>query len=117
MSDPGYLEKHMRNDRFESVPSGGVLLRSVVAGMQPLLRDAPPALRRVAAAAEEAASGADGRSAAPQRDWEGTLLRVAVIGGATFVAWKLLRGLKSFFWTIFGLGMALYWTGAWRVFA
>mgnify|MGYP001145828967 CR=1 FL=1 len=107
----------MRDDRFESVPSGGALLRSAVAGMQPLLRDAPPALRRVAEAAEEAASRADDRAAPPQRDWHDTLMRIAVVGGVTFLAWKLLRGLKSVFWTIFGLGMALYWSGAWRMFA
>ena len=106
----------MRDDRFEPVPSSGTLLRSAVAGMQPLLRDAPPALRRLTEAAEEAASRTDG-GAPLQRDWHDTLLRIAVVGGITFLAWKLLRGLKSVLWTIFGLGMALYWTGGWRLFS
>lgn len=34
--------------------------------------------------------------------------------GAIFLAWKALRGLKSIFWTLFGLGMAVFWTGLWR---
>ena len=33
---------------------------------------------------------------------------------AIFLAWKALRGLKSIFWTLFGLGMAVFWTGLWR---
>lgn len=107
----------MRDDRFEPVPSSRTLLRSAVAGIQPLLRDAPPALHRLAEAAEEAASRTDGGAAPPQRDWHDTLLRIAVVGGVTFIAWKLLRGLKSVLWTIFGLGMALYWTGGWRLFS
>jgi hypothetical protein len=107
----------MRDDRFEPVPSSGTLLRSAVAGMQPLLRDAPPALRRLAGAAAEATSRTDGGAASLQRDWHDTLLRIAVVGGVTFLAWKLLRGLKSVLWTIFGLGMALYWTGGWRLFS
>ena len=37
--------------------------------------------------------------------------------GAIFLAWKALRGLKSIFWTLFGLGMMVYWTGMWRMFA
>lgn len=107
----------MRDDRFEPAPSGGTLLRSAVAGMQPLLRDAPPALRHLAKAAEETASRTDGGAAPQQRDWHDTLLRIAVVGGVTFLVWKLLRGLKSVLWTIFGLGMALYWTGGWRLFS
>lgn len=107
----------MRDDRFEPIPSSRRLLRSAVAGIQPLLRDAPPALRRLATAAEESASRSDGGAVPPQRDWHDTLLRIAVVGGVTFLAWKLLRGLKSVLWTIFGLGMALYWTGGWRLFS
>jgi hypothetical protein len=37
--------------------------------------------------------------------------------GAIFLAWKALRGLKSIVWTLFGLGMMLFWTGMWRVWS
>lgn len=42
------------------------------------------------------------------------LLRCLLAAGAVFLLWKAWRGLKSLFWTIFGLSMALYWSGAWR---
>ena len=43
------------------------------------------------------------------------MLRWLLAIGAIFLAWKALRGLKSIFWTLFGLGMAVFWTGLWRV--
>ena len=44
-------------------------------------------------------------------------LRWLVALGAVFLAWKAWRGLRSLFWTAFGLGMALFWSGAWhRIF-
>ncbi|MFD0726209.1 hypothetical protein [Lysobacter brunescens] len=43
------------------------------------------------------------------------VLRWLLAIGAIFLAWKALRGLKSIFWTLFGLGMAVFWTGLWRV--
>ena len=45
------------------------------------------------------------------------VLRWLIAIGAIFLAWKALRGLKSIFWTLFGLGMMVYWTGMWRMFA
>lgn len=42
------------------------------------------------------------------------LLRWLLAAGAVFLLWKTWRGLKSLFWTAFGLSMALYWSGAWR---
>jgi hypothetical protein len=41
-------------------------------------------------------------------------LRWLLAAGAAFLLWKAWRGFKSLFWTIFGLSMALYWSGAWR---
>lgn len=43
------------------------------------------------------------------------VLRWLLAIGAIFLVWKALRGLKSIFWTLFGLGMAVYWTGMWRM--
>lgn len=44
-------------------------------------------------------------------------LRWLVALGVLFLAWKAWRGLRSLFWTVFGLGMALFWSGAWhRIF-
>lgn len=45
------------------------------------------------------------------------VLRWLLAIGAIFLAWRALRGLKSIFWTLFGLGMMVYWTGMWRMFA
>lgn len=42
------------------------------------------------------------------------VLRWLLAIGAIFLAWKALRSLKSIFWTLFGLGMAVFWTGLWR---
>jgi hypothetical protein len=52
------------------------------------------------------ATAADGR----RTPW----LRWLVALGAVFLAWKAWRGLRSLFWTVFGLGMALFWSGAWH---
>lgn len=45
------------------------------------------------------------------------VLRWLLAIGAIFLAWKALRGLKSIFWTLFGLAMMVYWTGMWRIWA
>jgi hypothetical protein len=45
------------------------------------------------------------------------LLAIGALSMAAFLAWKVLRGLKSIAWTLFGLGMMAYWTGMWRMFA
>lgn len=45
------------------------------------------------------------------------VLRWLLAIGAIFLAWKALRGLKSIFWTLFGLGMMLFWTGMWRMWS
>ena len=41
------------------------------------------------------------------------LLRVALVAGAVFLAWKAARGVRDLGWSLFGLGMAAYWTGFW----
>lgn len=59
-------------------------------------------------------------TAAPATSAEGgrtPWLRWLIALGAVFLAWKAWRGLRSLFWTAFGLGMALFWSGAWhRIF-
>src|SRR5690606_38389179 len=54
-------------------------------------------------------------AALPGDDGRGQLLRWLLAIGALFLAWLMWRGLKSMAWVAFGLGMAMYWTGAWRV--
>lgn len=54
---------------------------------------------------ERAASAAPG----PERS---RLLRWLLAAAAVFVLWRLWRGAKKLFWVLFGLGMALYWSGA-----
>ena len=52
---------------------------------------------------------ADPTGAGRSTGWRWALAIVAV-----FVAWKAWRGFKSLFWTVFGLAMAVYWTGLWH---
>ena len=40
------------------------------------------------------------------------LLRWLLVAAAVFVLWRVGRGAKKLFWALFGIGMALYWTGA-----
>ena len=54
-------------------------------------------------------------SALPDKAGRPQLLRWLLAIGAIFIAWRMWRGLKSLFWIAFGLGMALFWTGMWRV--
>jgi len=42
------------------------------------------------------------------------LLGWLLAAGALFLVWRAWRGFKSLFWTVFGLGMALYWSGTWH---
>ena len=55
-------------------------------------------------------------AALPGNAGRGQLLRWLLAIGAIFLAWRMWRGLKSLAWIAFGLGMALYWTGAWHAF-
>lgn len=40
------------------------------------------------------------------------LLRWLLVALAVFVLWRVGRGAKKLFWTLFGIAMALYWSGA-----
>jgi hypothetical protein len=51
----------------------------------------------------------------PEKAARPQLLRWLLAIGAIFIAWRMWRGLKGLFWIAFGLGMALFWTGMWRV--
>lgn len=35
---------------------------------------------------------------------------------AVFLAWRMERGLKKLFWTLFWIGMSLYWSGGYALF-
>lgn len=63
-------------------------------------------VERVSERAFAAASGAE-----PSRLWRWVLAAIGL-----FFAWKMLHGLKKVFWAIFGIGMALFWSNAWRIF-
>lgn len=52
--------------------------------------------------------------AAPAGAERSRLLRWLLAAAAVFVAWRMWRGFKSLFWTVFGLGMAFWWTGLWH---
>lgn len=39
------------------------------------------------------------------------LLRWLLVAVAVFVLWRAGRSLKKLFWTLFGIGMALWWSG------
>jgi hypothetical protein len=70
-------------------------------------RPSPSFQRAVERLAERATSAT---SATERSQW----LRWLLAAGAVFLIWKVWRGFKSLFWTVFGLGMALYWSGAWH---
>ncbi len=53
-------------------------------------------------------------AAAPAGAERSQLLRWLLAAATVFIAWRMWRGVKSLFWTVFGLGMALYWTGLWH---
>ena len=44
-------------------------------------------------------------------------VRWLLVAVAVFVLWRMGRGFKKLFWALFGIGMALYWSGgAWWLF-
>lgn len=94
------------------------LLRLVVDSGRALLdgHTVPAAAARDAshAAADTAGrdpAGAPRAAAPPSRD---TLVRIVLIGAFAFVAYRALRGFKSFAWTLFGLAMMWFWAGGAR---
>jgi len=59
---------------------------------------------------ERAASATPG----PERS---RLLRWLLVVAAVFVLWRVGRSAKKLFWALFGIGMALYWSGGvWWLF-
>ena len=45
------------------------------------------------------------------------LLRWALLALAVFAVWRIARGLRKGFWAMFGIAMALWWSGgAWFLF-
>jgi hypothetical protein len=57
---------------------------------------------------------ADRTSTAASADEGSNLQRWLLAAVAVFLIWRVWRGFKSLFWTLFGLGMAIFWSGAWR---
>ena len=55
-------------------------------------------------------------AAAPAGVERSRLVRWLVLAGVLFLAWRFVKGLKGLFWTIFGLGMAFWWSGGWLFF-
>lgn len=44
------------------------------------------------------------------------LLRWLLLAVAVFVLWRIGRGAKKLVWSLFGIGMALWWSGGAVVF-
>lgn len=40
------------------------------------------------------------------------LLRWLLVAVALFLLWRVGRGMRKLFWSLFGIGMALWWSGA-----
>lgn len=40
------------------------------------------------------------------------LLRWLLVAAAVFLLWRVGRGLRKLFWSLFWIGMALWWSGA-----
>ena len=43
------------------------------------------------------------------------LLRWLLVAVAVFVLWRIGRGAKKLFWTMFGIAMALWWSGGFQL--
>lgn len=43
-----------------------------------------------------------------------TLLKAALAGGGLFLLWRLGRAMGTVFWAVFGIAIAIFWSGAWR---
>jgi hypothetical protein len=43
------------------------------------------------------------------------LLRWLLVAAAVFLVWRMARGARKLLWTLFGIAMALYWSGAWAL--
>lgn len=43
-----------------------------------------------------------------------TLIHAILAGGGLFLLWRMARAVGTVFWTVFGLALAVFWTGAWR---
>lgn len=48
-----------------------------------------------------------GRDARSHDVW----MKALLAGGILFVAWRLLRGIRSMFWSAFGIAMAVHYSG------
>ncbi len=51
------------------------------------------------------------------RAFGGNLLRVLLAAGVVLLLWRGARGITTLFWMLFGLAMALFWSGGWRLLA
>lgn len=105
------------NDRvLASAPTtSGDLLRLVVDSGRALLEGQVAPL--TAPAASNAAPDTHTVAAAPHATMPAsrdTLVRIVLIGAATFIAYKALRNVKSLAWTLFGLAMMWSWIGGAR---
>lgn len=44
----------------------------------------------------------------------GGLLKAALAGGGLFLLWRAGRAVGTALWAVFGIGIAIAWSGAWR---
>ena len=56
------------------------------------------------------AAPADNRSSHDHR----TLLKAVLAGGGLFLLWRLARPMATAFWAVFGIMIAIFWSGIWR---
>lgn len=45
----------------------------------------------------------------------GQVLRWLPVLVAVSLGWRLVRSFRTIFWSLFGLGMALWWTSPWHI--
>jgi hypothetical protein len=48
---------------------------------------------------------------------EKNLLNAAVLGLAVLATYKLWQSVRQMFWSAFGIGWVVYWTGGWPFFS
>ena len=46
-----------------------------------------------------------------------SVVHLLLAGGGLFLLWRVARAMGTLFWTLFGLALAVFWSGGWRLLA
>lgn len=43
------------------------------------------------------------------------VLKALLAGGGLFLLWRMFRAPGTAFWAVFGIAIAIFWSGSWRM--